>query len=68
MPSSDGCLQAFKVYNIKGEILAGPVSLVDFFGHSVTGSFSDAACKECFNLGVTTLLIAPLFAMPLALF
>ncbi|CAL5224046.1 g6670 [Coccomyxa viridis] len=35
---------AFKVYNIKGEILAGPVSLVDFFGHSVTGSFSDAAC------------------------
>ena len=46
--SSDGCLQAFKVYNIKGEILAGPVSLVDFFGHSVTGSFSDAACKQCF--------------------
>ena len=31
------CLQAFKVYNIKGEILAGPVSLVDFFGHSVVG-------------------------------
>lgn len=41
-----GCLQAFKVYNIKGEILAGPVSLVDFFGQSVTGSFSDTACKQ----------------------
>ena len=43
-----GCPQAFKVYNVKGEILAGPVSVVDFFGQSVLGSFSDAACKPSF--------------------
>ena len=33
------------------------MSLVDFFGHSVTGSFSDAACEHGFELGLTTSVI-----------
>ena len=30
------------------------MSLVDFFGHSVVGSFSDAACKQGFKLRLGT--------------
>ncbi len=40
------CTQAFKVYNIKGKILAGPVSVVDFWGQGVKGHFSDVACEH----------------------
>ncbi|EIE18419.1 hypothetical protein COCSUDRAFT_68334 [Coccomyxa subellipsoidea C-169] len=34
----------FKVYDLSGKFLAGPVSVIDFFGSSLDGRFTDAAC------------------------
>ena len=39
-------MQAFKAYNIKGDVLAGPVSVVDFWGQGVKGHFSDMSCEH----------------------
>ena len=38
--------QVLKVWDASGKLLAGPVSLTDFFGKSVTGRFSDAFCES----------------------
>ena len=38
--------QVLKVWDASGKLLAGPVSLTDFFGQSVTGRFSDAFCER----------------------
>nr|QOL01153.1 putative extracellular protein CSOL_076 [Pseudococcomyxa simplex] len=34
----------FKAYDISGKFLAGPVSVVDFFGSKMGGRFTNAAC------------------------
>ena len=39
-------MQAFKAYNIKGDVLAGPVSVVDFWGQGVKGHLSDVSCEH----------------------
>lgn len=38
--------QVFKAYDISGKFLAGPVSVVDFFGSKMGGRFTNAACER----------------------
>ena len=39
-------VQAIKVYDVSGHAIAGPVSLLDFFGGNNGGSFSDISCER----------------------
>ena len=37
-------VQVFKAYDMTGKFLAGPVSVIDFFGSQLGGRFTNAAC------------------------
>ncbi len=41
-------VQVFKAYDMSGKFLAGPISIVDFFGSQLGGRFTNAACA-CTN-------------------
>ena len=55
-PAPPRVRQVLKVWDMGGKLLAGPVSLTDFFGPSVTGRFSDAFCEGPFLHPRKTLL------------
>lgn len=41
-------VQVFKAYDMSGSFLAGPISVIDFFGSQLGGRFTNAACA-CTN-------------------
>lgn len=41
-------VQVFKAYDMSGKFLAGPISVIDFFGSQLGGQFTNAACA-CTN-------------------
>ena len=46
MRNSNNDVQAIKVYDVSGHAIAGPVSLLDFFGGNKKGGFSDISCER----------------------
>jgi hypothetical protein len=38
--------QVFKAYDMSGKFLAGPVSVIEFFGSKMGGRFTNAACER----------------------
>lgn len=49
-------VQVFKAYDMSGKFLAGPVSVIDFFGSQLGGRFTNAACAPPIMLSHSMLI------------